>query len=86
MKITSDVTLVSDDNEQIASHKLVLLTCTFKSIFMMNKYSNPLFCLEGLILTDVRNMMDYTYSGELQIFQDVLNNVSCGNNFQILLE
>ena len=40
-----DVTIVSDDNEQIAAHKLVLSTCSeyFKSIFMKNKqHSHPL--------------------------------------------
>ena len=70
-----DVTIVSDDNEQIAAHKLVLSTCSayFKSIFMKSKHSNLLLCLEGLNTKDVRNMMDYMYNGELQIFQDDLD-------------
>ena len=70
-----DVTIVSDDNEQIAAHKLVLSTCSeyFKSIFMKNKQSNLLLCLEGLRSNDVRNMMDYMYNGEIQIFQDDLD-------------
>ena len=70
-----DVTIVSDDNEQIAAHKLVLSTCSeyFKSIFMKNKHSHPLICLEGVSSNDVKNMMDYMYNGELQIFQDDLD-------------
>ena len=70
-----DVTIVSDDNEQIAAHKLVLSTCSeyFKSIFMKNKHSHPLVCLEGLSSGDIRNMMDYMYDGELQIFQEDLD-------------
>ena len=70
-----DVTIVSDDNEPITAHKLVLSTCSefFKSIFMKNKHSHPLVCLEGLSSYDVRNMMDYMYNGELQIFQDDLD-------------
>ena len=70
-----DVTIVSDDNEQIAAHKLVLSTCSeyFKSLFMKNKHSHPLVCLEGLNSDDVKNMMDYMYNGELQIFQDDLD-------------
>ena len=70
-----DVTIVSDDNEQIAAHKLVLSTCSeyFKSIFMKNKHSHPLICLEGVNSNDVRNMMDYIYNGELQIFQEDLD-------------
>ena len=70
-----DVTIASDDKEQIAAHKLVLSTCSlyFKSIFMKNKNSNLILCLEGLSCNDVRNMMDYMYNGELQIFQDDLD-------------
>ena len=70
-----DVTIVSDDNEHIAAHKLVLSTCSeyFKSIFMKNKHSHPLVCLEGVSSIDVRNMMDYIYNGELQIFQEDLD-------------
>ena len=70
-----DVTIVSDDNEQIAAHKLVLSACSvyFKEIFKKNKHSHPLVCLEGLSSNDVRNMMDYMYNGELQIFQDDLD-------------
>ena len=70
-----DVTIVSDDNEQIAAHKLVLSACSeyFKSIFKKNKHSHPLLCLEGLSSQDVRNVMDYIYNGELQIFQEDLD-------------
>ena len=70
-----DVTIVSDDNEQIAAHKLVLSACSmyFKEIFKKNKHSHPLVCLEGLSSNDVRNMMNYMYNGELQIFQEDLD-------------
>ena len=53
-----DVTIVSDDNEQVTAHKLILSTCSeyFKSIFMKNKHSHPLICLEGVSSNDVRNM------------------------------
>ena len=70
-----DVTIVSDDNEQIAAHKLVLSACSeyFKNIFRRNKHPNPLLCLEGVSSKDVRNVMDYMYNGEVQIFQDDLD-------------
>ena len=70
-----DVTIVSDDNEHIAAHKLVLSTCSeyFKSIFMKNKHSHPLVCLDGVSSDDVRNMLDYIYNGDLQIFQEDLD-------------
>ena len=70
-----DVTIVTDDNEQVAAHKLVLSACSeyFKNIFKTNKHSHPLMCLEGVSSSDVRNMMDYIYNGELQIFQEDLD-------------
>ena len=70
-----DVTIVTDDNEQIAAHKLVLSASSeyFKNIFKKNKHSHPLLCLEGVSSKDVRNMMDYIYNGELQMFQEDLD-------------
>ena len=66
-----DVTIVTDDSDQIAAHKLVLSASSeyFKNIFKKNKHPHPLLCLEGVTSTDVRNMMDYIYNGELKIFQ-----------------
>ena len=70
-----DVTLVGDDNSQVAAHKLVLSACSeyFKSIFKKNKHSHPLLCLEGVSSKDVRNMINYMYNGEVQIFQEDLD-------------
>ena len=70
-----DVTIVTDDNEQMAAHKLVLSACSeyFRNIFMKNKHSHPLLCLEGLSSKDVRDVMDYMYQGEVKIFQEDLD-------------
>ena len=70
-----DVTIVTDDNEQTAAHKLVLSASSeyFKNIFKKNKHSHPLLCLEGVNSGDIRNVMDYIYNGELQIFQEDLD-------------
>ena len=70
-----DVTIVTDDNEQTAAHKLVLSASSeyFKNIFKKNKHSHPLLCLEGVNSSDIRNVMDYIYNGELQIFQEDLD-------------
>ena len=70
-----DVTIVTDDNEQTAGHKLVLSACSeyFKTIFKKNKHSHPLLCLEGVSSKDIRNVMDYIYNGEVQIFQEDLD-------------
>ena len=72
-----DVTLVSDDHHQVSAHKLVLSACSeyFKNIFKLNNKPNthPLLCLDGIMLDDLKNIMDYIYNGEVQIFQDNLD-------------
>ena len=71
-----DVTLVTDDSNQVSAHKLVLSACSeyFKNIFRNNhKYQHPLLCLDGLSSKDLSNVLDYIYNGEVQIFQDDLD-------------
>ena len=70
-----DVTLVGEDNHQVAAHKMVLSACSgyFKNIFKNNKHSHPLLCLEGITSADLDNIMDYVYNGEVKIFQDDLD-------------
>ena len=67
-----DVTLVGDDNHQVAAHKLVLSACSdyFKTIFKNNKHKHPLLCLEGMSSSDISNILDYMYNGQVKIFQD----------------
>ena len=46
----------------------------FKNIFRNNhKHQHPLHCLDGLSSTDLENVLDYIYNGEIQIFQDDLD-------------
>ena len=50
-----DVTLVGDDNSQLAAHRLVLSACSefFKEIFKRNNHPSTLVCLEGLLEKDL---------------------------------
>ena len=72
-----DVTLVSDDHHQISAHKLVLSASSeyFKNIFKNNNKQNShhLVCLNEINSNDLKNIMDYIYNGEVQIFQDNLD-------------
>ena len=70
-----DVTLVSDDHCKVPAHKLVLSACSefFRDIFKNNPNSYPLICLDGISSEDVKNIMDYIYNGEVQIYQDNLD-------------
>ena len=69
-----DVTLVSDDHTNVSAHKFVLSACSeyFRDIFKNNLHSHPLLCLDGISTEDLRNIMDYMYNGEVNIFQDKL--------------
>ena len=69
-----DVTLVSDDQQQLSAHKVVLSTCSgyFKQVLRHNKHSHPLLCLEGINSMELNFVLDYIYQGEVQILQDQL--------------
>ena len=69
-----DVTLVSDNKQQVSAHKVVLSSCSdyFKSILKQNKHSHPLLCLEGISFSELENVLDYIYNGEIQIFHENL--------------
>ena len=72
----NDVTLVSEDGIQMAAHKLVLSASSsfFKKILIENPHANPLLYLGGIPSTYLRLVMDYIYQGELQIYQEHLDN------------
>ena len=71
-----DVTLVSDDHTQISAHKLVLSASSdfFKSILKKNPHSHPLLYLSGVDSTSLGLVLDYIYQGEVQIYQNELDN------------
>jgi len=73
-----DVTLVSDDEQHIAAHKLVLSASSvfFKNILKKASHShtNPMIYLNGFNSKDLHLVMDYIYQGEVEIFQEDLNN------------
>ena len=71
-----DVTLVSDDQQQMSAHKLVLSSCSdyFKNILKKNnKNSHMTLCIEGISFTELNSVLDYIYNGEIQIFQEDLD-------------
>ena len=71
-----DVTLVSDDEQHISAHKLVLSASSvfFKNILKKTSHKNPMIYLNGFSSKDLYLVMDYIYQGEVKIFQDDLNN------------
>ena len=71
-----DVTLVSDDQQHIAAHKLVLSASSelFKNILKKNTHSNPMIFLSGFNSKDLNYVLDYIYQGEVKLIQDDLDN------------
>ena len=67
-----DITLIGDDCKHVTAHKLVLSSSSayFKTVFSKNKkyfQSDAMICLEGLNQSDLNNILDYIYHGELQM-------------------
>merc|ERR1712126_608747 len=70
-----DVTLVSDDEIHISSHKVVLSASSdfFKNILRKSSHVNPLIYLSGVNAKELNFVMDYIYDGEVQIYQEDLD-------------
>ena len=81
-----DVTLVSDDYQQVSAHKVVLSASSeyFNNILKKNTHSHPLLCLNSVNSNDLHNILDYIYNGEIQIFQDDLDSfLELAQRFQL---
>ena len=72
----ADIVLISDDKVEFSAHRILLSSCSnmFKFIFKSNKNSNPLLFLCGINSVNLRYILDYIYHGEVNIFQDQLDN------------
>ena len=71
----SDVTLIGDDYQPLRAHKVILSSCSeyFKNVLYSSKnHSNPVLCMEGLIESDLKNVLDFIYNGELKLYPDDL--------------
>ena len=70
----TDVTLVTEDDMQIDSHRIILSTCSpfFRNIFERNPHQKPLLYLKGVPHSDLRKILDYIYLGECQVNSDRL--------------
>ena len=70
-----DVTLVSNDHQQVSAHKLVLSACSevFSTIFNSNNGSNMMLYLDSVDVRELNIMLDYIYQGEAQVHHDYLD-------------
>ena len=70
-----DVTLVSEGNQQIKVHKVILAASSpfFMDMLRSNKHSHPLIYMRGVKAKDIGALVDFIYHGEARIYQDGLN-------------
>ena len=69
-----DVTLACEDG-QIEAHKLILSSCSpvFHSILVKNPHQHPLLYLKGVKFNEIVSVLDFMYSGEVNIDQSELS-------------
>jgi hypothetical protein len=69
------VTLACEDGTIIEAHKVVLFSGStfFSKMFeIRNSHHNPLIYMRGLKGSDLTNVVDFLYNGEVNIYQDDL--------------
>jgi len=82
-----DVTLVSEDQVQFESHKVILSASSnfFKNILRKNTHTHPLLYLHGIQSTSLQLILDYVYQGEVQIYQEQLDQfMTVASDLQIM--
>ena len=70
----SDVTLVSEDGQQIEAHKVLLSACSpfFNCLLRRNKHSHPMIYMRGLKSNNMKALIEFIYNGEANIHQEDL--------------
>ena len=66
----ADVTLVTDDKQQIRAHWNILSACSpvFKSILQIDsKNANPVLNLRGIQYSEMESIMQFIYLGEARL-------------------
>ena len=85
--ILSDVTLISDDNVQVPTHRVILAAASevFKDILQnVSEEKHPCIILHGVSSNQLQTLLQYIYTGEVSIDDDDLadfNNL--GSHFNI---
>merc|ERR1712129_111317 len=70
-----DVTLVSDDLQQIKAHKIILSASSsvFKKMLKQNPQQHPIIYLSGISSMEMYSMISFIYLGQTEVEQDNLN-------------
>ena len=69
----ADVTLVTDDKQQIMAHQSILSACSsvFKNILQLDSSNtNPIIYLRGIQYSEMESIMQFIYLGEARFDED----------------
>ena len=70
----SDITLVSEGDQPIYAHKVILATGSpyFNSLLLRHPHPHPLICLPGLGSSTLQQVVAFLYKGEVRVPQEEL--------------
>ena len=71
----ADVTLACADGQHVRAHKVILSSCSpfFKNILLQNAHQHPLIYMKGIEFRYLKSLVEFVYSGEVNIEKDNLN-------------
>ena len=83
----ADVTLVTDDKQQIRAHRNILSAASpvFKSIFQLDSSNaNPVVYLRGIQHSEIESIMQFIYFGEARFYEERMSEfLMVSKNLQI---
>merc|ERR1719318_2117090 len=70
-----DVTLATDDDQQLQAHKIILSAGSnfFSKILTKSKHPSPFLYLKGIKMSELEKVVDFLYTGEANVVQEDLN-------------
>ena len=82
----NDVTLACKDGQQVKAHKVILASASpfFKTILIQNHHQHPLIYLKGVDARDLRGILKFIYSGEVEVEkEEVARFMGTANDLEI---
>ena len=71
----TNVTLASEDGQEIEAHKVILAASSpfFEKILQKSKHPHPLIYLRGFQSKNILSILDFLYLGEANVYQEDFN-------------
>ena len=84
----ADVTLITDDKQQIRAHRNILSACSpvFKNILQLDSSNaNPVIYLRGIQSSDMESIMQFIYQGEARFYEEGMSEfLKVSKNLEIM--